>query len=162
MHIQDMSGAVSLRGHLSSSWQHHAGTCGLHCRISQEICCLALWCSRFANELVSSYHAPATAANNANSSSNALAPAVGDPLADPAVLSVKAAVEARRAAVRALVLPLLIGMVHTSSSTRAKLWASNGLDLFLQLMATEVGCWYRTAASPTCNGWVCSCHSLEP
>eukprot|EP00878_Enallax_costatus_P026428 GHUV01028360.1.p1 GENE.GHUV01028360.1~~GHUV01028360.1.p1 ORF type:complete len:341 (+),score=134.42 GHUV01028360.1:226-1248(+) len=91
---------------------------------------------RFANELSSSYQAPA-AANSANSSGNALAPAVGDPLADPAVLQAQAAVEARRTAVRALVLPMLLGMVHTSSSTRAKLWASNGLDLFLTLMANE-------------------------
>jgi hypothetical protein len=36
------------------------------------------------------------------------------------------------------VLPLLCGMVSTSSSTRAKLWASNGLDIFLQLLGTEV------------------------
>jgi hypothetical protein len=35
--------------------------------------------------------------------------------------------------------PLLIGLATTSSSTRAKLWASNGLDIFLQLLGTEVG-----------------------
>jgi hypothetical protein len=54
------------------------------------------------------------------------------------VLSAAAASDARRAAVRAYVLPLLCGMVSTSSSTRAKLWASNGLDIFLQLLGTEV------------------------
>jgi hypothetical protein len=54
------------------------------------------------------------------------------------VLSAAAAADARRAAVRAYVLPLLCGMVSTSSSTRAKLWASNGLDIFLQLLGTEV------------------------
>lgn len=79
-----------------------------------------------------------TAGPRGNSSSNPVSPSIGDPLADPAVLSAQAAAEARRIAVRTLVLPMLIGMVHTSSSTRAKLWASNGLDLFLQLMATEV------------------------
>jgi len=30
--------------------------------------------------------------------------------------------------------PMLIGLASTSSSTRAKLWASNGLDIFLQLL----------------------------
>eukprot|EP00879_Flechtneria_rotunda_P019896 GHRR01020912.1.p1 GENE.GHRR01020912.1~~GHRR01020912.1.p1 ORF type:complete len:211 (+),score=94.84 GHRR01020912.1:406-1038(+) len=38
---------------------------------------------------------------------------------------------------RSYVVPLLIGMATTSSSTRAKLWASNGLDIFLQLLSTE-------------------------
>lgn len=87
--------------------------------------------------MLSLYQAP-PAATSGNTSSNTLAPAVGDPLADPAILSAQAASDARRAAVRTFVLPMLIGLVHTSSSTRAKLWASNGLDLFLQLMATEV------------------------
>ncbi|WIA33289.1 hypothetical protein OEZ86_006429 [Tetradesmus obliquus] len=94
---------------------------------------------RFASEAVSSYHAPQAAPGSsaAAASSSASAAAAGDPLADPAVLSAAAAADARRAAVRAYVLPLLCGMVSTSSSTRAKLWASSGLDIFLQLLGTE-------------------------
>jgi hypothetical protein len=33
---------------------------------------------------------------------------------------------------------MLIGMASTSSSTRAKLWACSGLDIFLQLLGEEV------------------------
>jgi len=54
----------------------------------------------------------------------------GDPLTGPA--------EARRVAVRGFVVPMLIGMASTSSSTRAKLWACNGIDIFLQLLGEEV------------------------
>jgi hypothetical protein len=42
-------------------------------------------------------------------------------------------------AVRGFVVPMLIGMASTSSSTRAKLWACNGIDIFLQLLGEEVG-----------------------
>ncbi|KIZ03198.1 hypothetical protein MNEG_4758 [Monoraphidium neglectum] len=58
-------------------------------------------------------------------------PAVLDPLTGAA------AAEARRAAVRGFVVPMLIGMASTSSSTRAKLWACSGLDIFLQLLGEE-------------------------
>ena len=54
------------------------------------------------------------------------------------LLTGAAAAEARRAAVRGFVVPMLIGMASTSSSTRAKLWACNGLDIFLQLLGEEV------------------------
>lgn len=88
--------------------------------------------------------AAATAAGGGGSGgtaagSSAALPAVGDPLAQPAALSAAAAADARRLAVRTYVVPLLIGLATTSSSTRAKLWASNGLDIFLQLLGTEVG-----------------------
>jgi hypothetical protein len=39
---------------------------------------------------------------------------------------------------RSYVVALLIGMVSCSSSTRAKLWAGNGLDIFLQLLSEDV------------------------
>jgi hypothetical protein len=58
------------------------------------------------------------------------------PVLDP--LTGAAATEARRAAVRGFVVPMLIGMASTSSSTRAKLWACNGIDIFLQLLGEEV------------------------
>lgn len=58
------------------------------------------------------------------------------PVLDP--LTGAAASEARRAAVRGFVVPMLIGMASTSSSTRAKLWACNGIDIFLQLLGEEV------------------------
>lgn len=56
----------------------------------------------------------------------AAAGSAGDPPRDP-----------RRVAFRSHVVPLLMGLVSTSSSTRAKLWASNGLDLFLQMLAEQ-------------------------
>jgi len=73
----------------------------------------------------------------AGGSSNTL-PVGSDPLSQPGAVSAAAA-EARRLAVRTMVVPLLIGLATTSSSTRAKLWASNGLDIFLQLRCTGVG-----------------------
>eukprot|EP00775_Hariotina_reticulata_P013544 gene13544-13671_t len=90
---------------------------------------------RFASEAVAA--AAAAQQGMAPNSSSVLSPVAGDPLAEPAALSAAAAQEARRAAVRTFVVPLLIGMASTSSSTRAKLWASNGLDIFLQLLGTE-------------------------
>jgi hypothetical protein len=96
---------------------------------------------RFASEHVAAT-AAATAAGgtaNAGGGSNTALPAVGDPLAQPAALTAAAAADTRRMAVRTYVVPLLIGLATTSSSTRAKLWASNGLDIFLQLLGTEVG-----------------------
>ena len=39
---------------------------------------------------------------------------------------------------RGLVVPMLIGMVGCSSSTRAKLWAADGADVFLLLLREQV------------------------
>jgi hypothetical protein len=39
---------------------------------------------------------------------------------------------------RSYVVALLISMVSCSSSTRAKMWAGNGLDIFLQLLSEDV------------------------
>jgi hypothetical protein len=62
----------------------------------------------------------------------------GDPLGNPMQLTPEQALAARRAAVRLHVVPMLIGLASTSSSTRAKLWASSGLDIFLMLLAESV------------------------
>lgn len=95
---------------------------------------------RFASEHVAAAAAAAAAGSNDPAAGpNSALPAVGDPLAQPGALSAAAAADTRRMAVRTYVVPLLIGLATTSSSTRAKLWASNGLDIFLQLLGTEVG-----------------------
>mmetsp|Transcript_24751 Transcript_24751/g.62835 ORF Transcript_24751/g.62835 Transcript_24751/m.62835 type:complete len:1266 (-) Transcript_24751:519-4316(-) len=52
-----------------------------------------------------------------------------------AAASPAAAAAARWASIRGYVVPMLVGMVSCSASTRAKLWAVGGLDLFLQLLA---------------------------
>lgn len=78
---------------------------------------------------------------NAAGNGSSTLPAGGDPLSQPMALSAVAAADVRRVAVRTYVVPLLIGLATTSSSTRAKLWASNGLDIFLQLLGIEVSCW---------------------
>jgi hypothetical protein len=70
----------------------------------------------------------------------------GDPLGNPMQLTPEQALAARRAAVRLHVVPMLIGLASTSSSTRAKLWASSGLDIFLMLLAESV--------SEVGGGWV--------
>jgi hypothetical protein len=62
----------------------------------------------------------------------------GDPLGSPAGLTAEQAAEASRSAMRQHMVPMLIGLASTSSSTRAKLWASNGLDIFLQLLGEAV------------------------
>jgi hypothetical protein len=98
-------------------------------------------CCRFASEHVAAAAAAAAAggATNAAGATSSTLPAGSDPLTQPGVLSTTAAAtDARRSAVRTYVVPLLIGLATTSSSTRAKLWASNGLDIFLQLLGTEV------------------------
>lgn len=103
---------------------------------------------RFASEHVAAAAAATAAGGTANAGgSNSSLPAVGDPLAQPAALTAAAAADARRVAVRTYVVPLLIGLATTSSSTRAKLWASNGLDIFLQLLGTEV--WPKHTAGVT-------------
>ena len=51
---------------------------------------------------------------------------------------------------RGLVVPMLIGMVGCSSSTRAKLWAADGADVFLLLLREQVGdCWGRPSMPPS-------------
>jgi hypothetical protein len=104
---------------------------------------LDLHCCRFASEHVAAQAAAAAAAGgnpNAAGNGSSTLPAGGDPLSQPMALSAVAAADVRRVAVRTYVVPLLIGLATTSSSTRAKLWASNGLDIFLQLLGIEV-CW---------------------
>lgn len=44
---------------------------------------------------------------------------------------------ARWSMLRMMVVPLLMGMVKTSASTRAKMWASSGLDILLQMLSME-------------------------
>jgi hypothetical protein len=107
-------------------------------------------CCRFASEHVAAAAAAAAAGGgtNAGGASSSTLPAGSDPLTQPGVLSATAAADARRSAVRTYVVPLLIGLATTSSSTRAKLWASNGLDIFLQLLGTEV-CTVRTCCCCT-------------
>ena len=70
----------------------------------------------------------------------AAAAARSDPLGGPLVLGVEQAAEGSRVAMRQFMVPMLIGLASTSSSTRAKLWASNGLDIFLQLLGESVSC----------------------
>ena len=40
---------------------------------------------------------------------------------------------------RSLVVPMLVGMVSCSSIARAKLWAAEGVDVFLLLLREQVG-----------------------
>lgn len=40
-------------------------------------------------------------------------------------------------AFRGFVVPMLVGMVTCSSSTRSRLWATNGPDVFLHLLADD-------------------------
>ncbi len=119
--------------------------------------CTCLPPRRFASEHVAAQAAAAAAAGGtANAGGSSTLPAVGDPLTQPsAVSAAAAAADVRRIAVRTYVVPLLIGLATTSSSTRAKLWASIGLDIFLQLLGIEVswrGGWLAGWAGQV-GGW---------
>ena len=58
---------------------------------------------------------------------------------------------------RGLVVPMLIGMVGCSSSTRAKLWAADGADVFLLLLREQVCVGGRQAVGGRRGGLTSSC-----
>ena len=46
------------------------------------------------------------------------------------------------ASLRPLAVSLLCGMAHSTQTTRAQLWANNGLHILLLLLQEEVRCTY--------------------
>lgn len=62
---------------------------------------------------------------------------------------------------RVLVVPMLVGMVSCSASTRNKLWTCDGLDIFLQLLKEKVSreggqgrSFFLLTLQMICVGWL--------